>query len=117
MELLNDFAPVFGALVGVPALITMLINLLKQFEGMRKHDGKMKGISQWMNLVVYLGLFGVKTFKPEFDLGPVDEIAGAVAQFGYGLIGLIPLGMFISGKVHGEIRGLPVVGKTFNPET
>ena len=114
MELLNEFEPIFGALVGVPAFLTMLINFCKQL-GLVK-DGVARKVSQGLNTVVFLVLFGLKTYNPEIDLGPVDELAGVIAQLGVGIIGLIPLGIFVSEKTHSVVRGLPIIGKSFDPE-
>ena len=114
MELLKEFDIIFAALVGIPALITVLINVCKQLGFIK--DGIAGKVSQWANLVVYLGLFVVKTYKPDFDFGPLDEMAGVIAQFGVGIVALIPMGMFVSGKTYGAVRGMPLIGKSYDPE-
>lgn len=106
----NDFIFFFGALVGVPTLITVLINILKAFGVVKDGTGQMW--SQWMNLVVFVVLFVLGQFFPEVDLGAVDDFALQIANLGAFALGLLPAGMFVSGLAHDKMRGLPAIGTT-----
>jgi hypothetical protein len=110
MELLEQFAPAFAALVGVPLFITVLVNIGKKANIIK--DGQAGKVSQWINLVAFLGLFFTKVFAPDFDLVVLDGIAGSLAELGAAALALIPIWIKLSGQFHGALRGLPLVGKS-----
>ena len=108
MLIVEDFIFLFGALVGIPAVITVVINVLKKV-GLVK-DGQGEQWSQWMNFVSFVGLFVLGQFFPEVDLGAVDEFALQIADLGAFALALLPIGMKVSGAAHDAMAGLPLLG-------
>ena len=103
-----EVLPVLEALVGIPALIAIVINVLKGFKVVK--DGKAELWSKVMNAVVFLALYLLATYKPDVDLLFFDNIAKTVADLGLALIGIMPIGSYVSGKVHSGFKGIPVIG-------
>lgn len=71
----------FGVLVGVPFVIALVIDILKQFGVV--DDGTAGKWSAVLNLIVILGLAVLLKFVPNFDVASIDakilELAKAVA--------------------------------------
>ena len=108
MLIVEDFIFLFGALVGLPTFITVVVNILKKV-GLVK-DGYGEQWAQWMNFVAFIALFVVGQFFPEVDLGAVDEFALQIANLGAFALALLPIGMKVSGVAHDAMAGLPLIG-------
>lgn len=78
---LEQALQLFGVLVGVPFVIALVIDILKQFGVV--DDGTAGKWSAVLNLVVILGLAVLLKFIPNFDVVSIDakilELAKAVA--------------------------------------
>ena len=110
MEISTGITGVLSALVGIPALIVVLINVLKA-AGVVK-DGQAAGWSQNINAVVYIVLFGMAQFGFATNLAAIDTIAGTLAELGPGILAMISIGHKLSGYLHDGFRGLPLIGKS-----
>ena len=62
-----------AALAGVGALIAVLVNIGKT-AGLVK-DGQATTYVAGLNLLALIGLFALKVFKPDFDIGGLDTPA------------------------------------------
>ena len=103
-----EVLPVLEALVGIPALIALLINVLKGFKVVK--PGQSELWSKVLNAVVFLSLYLLATLAPDVDLLAFDGIAKTVSDLGLAILGIIPIGSLVSGKVHDGIKGVPVFG-------
>lgn len=78
---LEQALQLFGVLVGVPFVIALLIDILKQFGVV--DDGTAGKWSAVLNLVIILGLAVLLKFMPNFDMVGLDkqilELAKAIA--------------------------------------
>jgi len=110
MQLDFSVVELLKALVGVPALIALVVNVLKWFTVIK--PGKATQWAKILNVVVFALLYVLATFYPDIDILYFDEIARTVAGFGLAMIGFMPAGAVISGKVHDGIRGVPILGKS-----
>lgn len=108
---LQEYIVVFTAFVGVPALITVLINIFKGF-GIVK-DGKALAWVKWLNVGFFVGVYLVKTFIPEFDLAWFDSVAVLVSELGIALLAVIGTGIGVSGRVYGALKGIPLIGYSY----
>lgn len=108
MLIVEDFIFLFGALVGIPAVITVVINVLKAMGAVK--DGQGEKWAQWMNFAAFITLFVLGQFFPEVDLGSVDEFALQIANLGAFALALLPIGMKVSGVAHDAMAGLPLIG-------
>ena len=73
-----EVLPVLEALVGIPALIAVVINLLKAVKVVGK--GKAALWSKVANVVVFSALYLLATYKPDMDILFLDNIARTVAD-------------------------------------
>ena len=106
-ELLAQWA----ALVGIAALISVLINVLK-LAGVVK-DGDAPTWSAGLNLAGLVGLLLLKIFRPEIDLAAIDRQAAALAEVSIVLIGYIT--QLLSSKLtHLAIKQVPVIGASYS---
>lgn len=78
---LEQAMQLFGVLVGVPFVVALVIDILKQFGVV--DDGTAGKWSAAINLIVILGLAVLLKFMPNFDVASIDakilELAKAVA--------------------------------------
>jgi hypothetical protein len=102
------FVELFTAMVGVPALESMLINVLKQFNLIK--DGQAQAVNKYLNVATYVLLYAVYALEVDVTVAEVDAVAKTVADFGFAALGLIPLGVKVTEAVHKALRGIPLLG-------
>lgn len=99
----------FGSLVGVAALVTVLINILKAL-GVVK-DGTAGQWSAVLNLIFFgvLVYFGV--FQPQIATQVLDGYAGQIAMILVFVLGYLAQ-IFVSPAVHTQLKAmrLPILG-------
>jgi len=113
MEFLNELLALFVSLAGFAAFIAFIVNILKRF-GVVKDDTA----SMWVKVINLVGLVivGVLYLFLPGTIQVVDQVLGLLAQLGGVLLPLLalaagwPLANAISGKVHDNVRGVPLLG-------
>lgn len=97
-----------GIYAGIMMLITVVIDFLKKFGVITapEQGKKWAGIVQ---TVLSIALWAVGTFVPDLlDIMPVvDQIAGALAELGLALLGIIPLVVRLGQLFHDVFADLP----------
>lgn len=100
-------------LAGIAALIAVLINVGK-LAGVVK-DGQAQTWSAGLNLAGLIALFVLRIFKPDFDIGIIDEQAAALANAAVVIIGYIT--QLLSSKLaHLAFKNVPMLGTSFSVE-
>ena len=108
---LDILLPQFLALGGVAALVTALVNVLKQFNVVK--DGQASIASLILNVLGFVTLIALKVLAPDFDFTGIDTSAGSIAQILILVLGLV-VQLSASQKAHSTLRGLPVIGKSYS---
>lgn len=103
----DQFFMIFSSLIGFPALISMVVNVLKA-NGIIK-DGEATRYIALGNAVIMLVLLGIYTGFPQVNLLDLDKIASALST----MIAFFVTGMGVSKITHVAIRGVPGIGKSF----
>lgn len=98
-----------ASLVGIIALSTVIINILKMF-GVVK-DGE--GVAKAVNTILTLVLTGIGMFFPDLlsFVPAVDELAQHMADLGGLIILAIPIVIKIGNTLHDWFTGIPLVNK------
>lgn len=115
MDVINLILTVFTALVGWPAFLAALINLLKFFKVLP--DGAADGFNFWANVLAFVGV-GAAVFLGRTDV--LNWIDGSLVGLAKILVDVLILvgGTGISAgltrKYHGLYRGLPLIGKSYS---
>ncbi len=108
----NSLVLQFGALAGVAALITALVNIGK-VAGLVK-DGTAQTWSAALNLLGIGMLLALQVFRPDVDILGLDA---QVAQFANVLV--VVAGYVVetglTKLVHNILKGVPVAGKSNTP--
>ena len=105
---------VFASLVGYPAAVALVVNVLK-FLGVVK-DGQSDNWVTGLNVAGLAILFGLKVFAPGFDVLVGDATLARIVEALQILLGLwIQLG--VSKATHQKVlKGVPVIGTSFSLE-
>ena len=103
----------FVSLIGVPALIAAVVNVLK-FVGLVKDDTA----SSWSAGLSLLGFVAVVLFRilrPDIMLDVLDGYSGQIAQIIVYLMGFIVM-MFLPAAIHAKLKAaqVPLLGKSFS---
>jgi len=101
----------FGALIGLPALIVVLISIGK-LTGLVK-DGQAPAYSLGLNLAGLVGLFVASLAIPGFQPGIIDEKAGAVAAFLTAILSLVAQ-LGLTKVLYLGAKGVPVIGASYS---
>ena len=112
MEFLNAVLTIVAGLVGFPALLAAVINVLKHFGWL---DNGNAGVANAIgHLIVYVGA-AVLVLLGKVDLVPgIDVQLSALANFLLAFLALIS-SMKVAGVLHDRVlRGLPLVGDTYS---
>lgn len=100
-----------AALVGFAALVSVLVNIGKFFGVIKDGDA-----DKWVagaNLIGVIALYVTRKFVPGFDPGVIDKTLAEIASVtGFVLSYLLML--FGSKFTYKQIKGLPVIGKSFS---
>ena len=99
----------FAGLVGFPAFVTVLVNVLKVF-GVVK-DGEATKYVAGFNAVGLLALLVALAVVPGLDILAVDQNLAGLASFLTALLGFV-VQMGVSKFSHTQIRGVPLIGKS-----
>lgn len=102
---LEQLLPLYLALAGVAALVTVLVNILKRLGVIT--DGQAPTASLLLNLVGF-GLFVVASVAG-IDVGGIDIVLGSIAALLEALLGLIGQ-IGLSRAFHVGLRGAPLIG-------
>lgn len=101
-----------GVYAGIMMLITVVIDILKKFGVIKTPElgGKIAGIVQTILSAV---LWAIGTFAPDWlAFVPVaDEIAGALAELGAGVVALLPLIVKLGNLFHDVFADMPGFNK------
>ena len=99
----------FAALVGFAALVSFVINALK-VAGVVK-DGTADKWVAGFNLAGLVAFIVVRTYLPEYDIIPIDNVLGQVAYIGIYILDFVV--MLLGSKLtYIASKGLPVIGKS-----
>lgn len=101
----------FTALVGFPALVAAIVNILKVLGVVVDGDA-----SKWVAGFNVLGLILVlvtRTFFPALAFEALDAQLGGMALFLTTILSFV-VQMGVSKSAHESLKGLPVVGKSFS---
>lgn len=103
----------FVSLVGVPALIAALINVLK-YIGLVK-DTTASNWSAGFSLVAFLAVVLLRVLRPDIMLDVLDGYAGQVAQIIVYLMSFIVM-MLAPAAFHARLKSaqVPLLGKSFS---
>lgn len=101
------------ALIGIAALITVIVNVLKGFGWVK--DGYAQAWSAGLNLLGMIILIGIKVVRPDLGLEFLDGTAGMIASVLTVFSGLL-IQVVSSYLLHRSIAGIPVIGKSFSLE-
>ncbi len=94
---LDSILAVVAGLVGLPALWSVVIDLLKYFGVV--NDGTAGKWSAGFNIVTLIAVAVLVNFLPSFDFAGVDSALAEIAKF-LALLGGYILQIFITNKVH-----------------
>lgn len=115
MDVINLIVSAFSALVGFPAFLAALINLLKFLNVLA--DGAADGFNFWANVLAFVAV-GVAVFTGQTDvLNWIDQNLVGLARILVDILVLLGGGltsMVMARKYHAGLRGLPVVGKSYS---
>lgn len=111
--LTNLLFVVIPTLVGVAALITVLINVLKT-AGVVKDSTSVQW-SAGLNLAAIVILVLLKIFKPDLTYDFIDKTAGQVANILIVITAYV-FQIILSGKTQDVLRGIPVIGKSLSQD-
>jgi len=106
----NSLVVQFGALVGVAALITAIVNIGK-IAGIVK-DGTAQTWSAALNIFGLITLFALNIFRPDIDVLALDSNAGQLANV-LVVVSAYAVEIGASKLVHNLIKGVPVIGQTY----
>lgn len=99
----------FAALIGFAALVSLIVNVLKKFNVVQ--DGTADKWVAGFNLVGLVAFIIVKVSLPDFDVVPVDNILGQIANAGMYVLNFIV--MLLGSKLtYVATKGLPTIGKS-----
>ena len=101
----------FGALAGVAALITIIVNVLKQF-GVVK-DGTAQNWVAGLNLAGLAALISLRVFMPDVDIAALDSQAAQIAVL-LAVVAAYISEMGLSKLTHKLLSGVPAIGKSFS---
>lgn len=97
----------FGALAGVAAFISFVVNILKYFNIVK--DGTADKWVAGFNLAGVIALYIIKIINPDISVVPVDSVLREVAGVGMFIFSYVT--MLLGSKLtYVAIKGLPVVG-------
>ena len=111
MDAVAQLFAIFVSLGGFGSLIAGIVNVLKLFKVVS--DGQSATWSTGLNLLGVVGLFLLGIFAPAADIAGLDATAGQVAQLLTVAAGLV-FQLWASRKTHEQLRGVPVIGKSFS---
>lgn len=115
MDVINLIVAAFSALVGFPAFLAALINLLKYLKVLP--DGSADAVNFWANVIAFVGV-GVAVFLGKTDvLNWVDGTLSGVAKILVDILVILSGGltsMVMARKYHAGLKGLPVIGKSYS---
>lgn len=115
MDIINLILTAFTALVGFPAFLAALINLLKFMKVLS--DGAAGYVNFWGNVLAFV-LVGVAVFTGQTDL--LNWIDASLVGFAKILVDVLALlsgsllSMIMARKYHAGLRGLPILGKSYS---
>lgn len=105
-----DFVMVmFAGLVGFPAFVSVLVNVLKEF-GLVKDGDAPKWVAGF-NITGLVTLLIIVAVLPQFDVPNLDKSLLGLANFLTLILGFV-VQMGTSKFSYKQIKGLPVVGKS-----
>jgi len=111
MDVINLIVAAFSALVGFPAFLAALINLLKFLKIVP--DGAADAVNFWANVIAFVAV-GVLVFTGETDiLSWIDGTLAGVAKILVDILVILGGGltsMVMARKYHAGLKGLPVIG-------
>lgn len=112
-EILQLVSGGFAALVGVPALVAALINILKTI-GVVK-DATAGQWSAGLSLAAFIAVIVLRVFRPDIMLDVLDGYAGQIAQIIIYVLGFVVM-MFMPAVFHARLKGaqVPVLGKSYS---
>lgn len=116
---LNALVAYFASLAGFAAFVTFAVNIGKALGWVG--DNMAPKVVQWFNLAG-LVIVGILQAVSPGTIPVVDQILGLLAQLGGVLFPIIalalgwPLANKISGAVHNNVRGFPLLGKSHTPQ-
>lgn len=94
---LMDILAIVAGLVGLPAVWSVVIDILKQFGVVT--DGNAGKWSAGFNLVTLILVAVLVNFVPSFDIGAADNSLVEIAQFLALIVGYV-FQIFVTNKVH-----------------
>ena len=98
------------ALIGVPALVAVIINVLKFFDIVKDGDAK-----KWMLLLSIAATYALqawKIFDPSANIDIADESLANIAKL-LGWVFTVAIDMKVGPAFHDAIRGIPLLGKSY----
>jgi hypothetical protein len=110
-DTLQAIFTVGSALVGVPALVTVIINILKGLNIAKDNDA-----TNWNLILNGLGayaMFAWKVFDPTANIQVADQTINSLVPF-IGLLGQVLIMMASSRFLHSIIKGIPIIGKSYS---
>lgn len=115
MDTIDLIVVAFSVLVGWPAFLTALINLLKFVKVLP--NGAANTVNFWANVFAFVGV-GVAVFTGKTDV--LNWIDANLVGFAKILVDILVLlggsmtSMVMARKYHSGVRGLPVIGKSYS---
>ncbi len=112
MDNLIGLDTMIAALVGVPALIAVVINVLKKVGVVKEGQGAV--YSQRASAVIYLALYLLPVLGIDTSIESIDALAQNLSGIGASVLALIPIAHKVAGYWHDGVKGLPLIGKTLS---
>lgn len=106
----NDLVIEYGSLMGIAALITVIINVLKWRRVIP--DGYAPAISGGLNLVVLIAMYALRIFKPDFIFADLDPIAMEIATVANFILQYF-VSIGTSKVAHSGIKDVPIIGFSY----
>lgn len=108
---INDLIPLFTGLLGFPALVSALVNVLKYFNLVA--DGQASSVVFWIELAGFVAV-AIAYFTGNVPvIGQIDAELGNFATFLLSFLSFIT-SLGITKLYHVGLRGTPVIGKSYS---
>lgn len=104
-----DFDLLFQVLVVAPALLMVVVNVLKSLKIVK--EGTSAAWAKNLGLITAAALALINVLAPEFDALFAQPFVDAFAALGGGVVALAPLWVRLMGAYHDVIAGTPIIGQ------
>ncbi len=100
-----------AGMAGFAAVIALVVNVGKAAGWIA--DGQAQNWSAGLNLLLLIGLFVARVFRPDVDVQHIDSQVAGFAQIGTMILSYV-IQLIASQRTHDALRGVPILGKSYS---